>query len=166
MERKEIIIFHTRTNDLSLHWIKLLFLDSCQIKVVFALFFVLVRVHVGRRYVWKLFYRGYVRYTRKISCHVLTIPLVLANLARKVTTRTTLVSVFCAFQNIWKMKNCLWIYKIYIVRKNSMSKFNRIKQDYFYTSASSFSMGSHPQFVQFCSRHLPPEKLQSGPCFF
>ena len=46
-----------------------------------------------------------------------------------------------------------------------MSKFNRLKQDYFYPSASSFSMGSHPQFVQLCSRHLPPEKLQSGPCF-
>ena len=26
-------------------------------------------------------------------------------------------------------------------------------------------MGSHLQFVQLCSRHLPPEKLQSGPCF-
>ena len=46
-----------------------------------------------------------------------------------------------------------------------MSKFNRLKQDYFYPSASSYSMGSHPQFVQLCSRHLPPEKLQSGPCF-
>ena len=47
------------------------------------------------------------------------------------------------------MENCLWIYKInkkYIVR---LSKSNRLKQDYLYSSAYLFSMRSHPQYVPF-----------------